>query len=305
MASKGRTLGLGRGLSALLGDDASGSNKSGAAIKGAQSTPIEFISPNSNQPRQNFDMVSLRELADSLSDHGVLQPVLVRPIQGKPKGDEKYEIIAGERRWRAAQMAGIHEIPVVIKDLTDKETLEISIIENVQREDLSPVEEATSYKRLAEEFGHTQEQVSKLVGKSRSHVTNLMRLLNLPEEVLDLIDNRALSMGHARALVGRTDAVKLAKEITKKGFSVRQAEAMVAMGGTKPKGADINKSSSGSKVAGIKTKDADTKALENDMSAALGLKVAIDYNQKTEEGTLTITYKSLEQLDDVLEKLAR
>jgi ParB family chromosome partitioning protein len=303
MASKGRTLGLGRGLSALLGDDASGSSKGGGA-KAAQFIPIEHITPNPNQPRQNFDMVSLRELADSLGEHGVLQPVLVRPYSGKSKDDAKYELIAGERRWRAAQMAGIHEVPVVIKDLTDKETLEISIIENVQREDLSPVEEASSYKRLADEFGHTQEQVSKLVGKSRSHVTNLMRLLNLPNEVLDLIDNRSLSMGHARALVGRSDAVRLAKEITQKGFSVRQAEAMVASGGIQSKTQGGKNTPSG-KSGKIKAKDADTKALENDMSAALGLKVSIDYNQKTEEGSITISYKSLEQLDDVLEKLAR
>lgn len=307
--------GLGRGLSALLGDDrpviddpivpggtspddrqpgVTGGNESASTDNnntGRRRLPIEFLERNSNQPRYHFDEAALEELSLSVKEKGLLQPILVRQT-----GPEKYQIVAGERRWRAAQMAGIHEVPVVVRELTDAEVLEIAIVENIQREDLSAIEEAVGYSKLIEEFGHTQEALSKIVGKSRSHITNLMRLLNLPQKVRDLVDNGRLSMGHARALLSAKDPVALAGKVVAEGLSVRQTEA--AAKSEKP---TKRKTSTGVGLGTVGDKDADTIALEKDLSAALSMKVRIDH--KGEGGLVTIEYKSLEELDELCSKL--
>mgnify|MGYP000654573219 CR=1 FL=1 len=293
MTQKARK-GLGRGLSSLLGEDKTAAQNTAAGktlgSDGQQKLPIAFLKPNRWQPRYRFDDSAVEELADSLAEHGIIQPILVRKL-----GADDYEIIAGERRWRAAQKAGLHDVPVVIRDLTDEESLELAIIENIQRESLTAVEEAKGYKRLMDDFKHTQEKVSQMVGKSRSHVANLLRLLSLPSSVQDLVDEGDLSMGHARALIGHANAASLAKEIVKKGLNVRQTEALV-----KPT-AGTGKSGSTLKAAAGTEKDADTRALERDLTDALGL--AVEINHKGEAGQLIISYKTLEQLDDVLEKL--
>lgn len=305
--------GLGKGLSALLGDAApvsvtpaaaenikfsgatSGMTTDAAASEntvaaGRRRLPIEYLKRNEKQPRLKFDDAALEELTNSIREKGVLQPILVREI-----GADEYEIIAGERRWRAAQKAGIHEIPVVIRDLDDSEVLEIGLIENIQRQDLTPVEEAIGFKRLMNEFGHTQDAVSKLVGKSRSHVANLLRLLTLPDSVQDMINEGALSMGHARALIGADDPAVLARKIVSEGLSVRQTEELAnqAKGKIKrePRPGGTNK----------KAKDADTLALEKDLSIATGMKVLIDHDG--EGGKLNIEYQTLEQLDDICVRL--
>lgn len=299
--------GLGRGLSALLGDDrpviddeagqstvsdsGAAPGSSVAAASGRRRLPIEFLERNSAQPRYRFDEAALEELALSIKEKGLLQPILVRQV-----GPEKYQIVAGERRWRAAQKAGIHEVPVTVRDLDDTEVLEVAIVENIQREDLSAIEEATAYRRLIDEFGHTQEVLAGIVGKSRSHITNLMRLLNLPQKVRDLVDEGRLTMGHARALLTADDPVSLAGKVIADGMSVRQTEAAAKNGTVKRReptpGGRMN---SGSK------KDADTVALEKDLSAALSMKVTIDHQD--EGGTVTVSYKSLEELDELCSKL--
>jgi len=307
--------GLGRGLSALLGDDrpviddpvvpgrstpddqgpsvTAGNEGAGTDSNnaGRRRLPIEFLERNSNQPRYHFDEAALEELSLSVKEKGLLQPILVRQT-----GPEKYQIVAGERRWRAAQMAGIHEVPVVVRELTDAEVLEIAIVENIQREDLSAIEEAAGYSKLIEEFGHTQEALSKIVGKSRSHITNLMRLLNLPQKVRDLVDNGRLSMGHARALLSAKDPVALAGKVVAEGLSVRQTEAAAKSGQPSKR-----KTSKSVGLGAVGDKDADTIALEKDLSAALSMKVRIDH--KGEGGLVTIEYKSLEELDELCSKL--
>ena len=275
--------GLGRGLSALMGDDAP---REGASGRRAQSAPVEHLSPSPYQPRVHFEADRISELVESVKEKGIIQPILVRPIDGG-----KYEIVAGERRWRAAQQAGLHDVPIVVRDLKDGEALEIAIIENVQREDLSPVEEARGYQRLMDDFGHTQDQVGRLVAKSRSHVANLLRLLSLPAEVLAMIESGQLSMGHARSLIGTDDPLALAKEILVKGLNVRQAETL----GGAAKGNKSRKATS--------SKDADTLALEKRLAAALGLSVNIDFSADTEKGSIKLAYNTLEQLDELCEKL--
>ena len=291
--------GLGRGLSALLGDDrpviedqesGGGATDQGASPSGRRRLPIEFLERNSAQPRYRFNDEALEELALSIKEKGLLQPILVREIS-----PEKFQIVAGERRWRAAQKAGVHEVPVVVHDLSDTEVLEVAIIENIQREDLSAIEEATAYKRLMDEFSHTQEAVANIVGKSRSHITNLLRLLNLPQKVRDLVDDGRLSMGHARALLSADDPVTLAGKVIAEGMSVRQTEAATKSGPTKRRepqpGGRIKKSS----------KDADTIALEKDLTAAISMKVSIDH--QGEGGTVTVSYKTLEELDELCSKM--
>ena len=291
--------GLGRGLSALLGDDRpviedqpseGATTDQGGAPSGRRRLPIEFLERNSAQPRYRFNDEALEELALSIKEKGLLQPILVREL-----GPEKFQIVAGERRWRAAQKAGVHEVPVVVRDLSDTEVLEVAIIENIQREDLSAIEEATAYKRLMDEFSHTQEAVANIVGKSRSHITNLLRLLNLPQKVRDLVDDGRLSMGHARALLSADDPVGLAGKVIAEGMSVRQTEAATKSGSTKRRepqpGGRIKKSS----------KDADTIALEKDLTAALSMKVSIDH--QGEGGTVTVSYKTLEELDELCSKM--
>ncbi|MEX0300550.1 MAG: ParB/RepB/Spo0J family partition protein [Kordiimonas sp.] len=296
--AKAARKGLGRGLSALLGDDrpvVGTELPTETANDGAPRTrrrlPIEFLERNANQPRVHFDEAALEELAISVKDKGLLQPILVREL-----GPEKYQIVAGERRWRACQKAGVHEVPVVVRELTDVEVLEIAIVENIQRADLTAIEEAVGFKRLMEEFGHTQEAVAEVVGKSRSHVTNLMRLLNLPEKVQGMVGEGTISMGHARALIGYEHAVELAKRIIKEGLSVRQVEAIVA----ESKDGKQKRQPRPGNISG-KKKDADTVALEKDLSAAVGLKVSIDHEGET--GKVTISYDDLDQLDELCSKL--
>jgi ParB family transcriptional regulator, chromosome partitioning protein len=282
---------LGRGLSALLGDDEEDYQELDRP-KSPRELPIEQLQPGQFQPRTNFDEEELNALVESVRSKGVLQPILVRrdPVQA-----DVYEIIAGERRWRAAQRAQLHNVPVVVRELTDQEALEIALIENIQRADLSAIEEAEAYQRLIDEFTHTQDALAKVVGKSRSHVANTLRLLTLPEEVRSMVDKGLLTAGHARALVGREDAVMLAREIASAGLTVRDIESRVSVGS--PKSRHAKKASPG--------KSADTIALERDVSDAIGLKVAIDLKggENSGRGKLSIEFKSLDQLDDVLRRL--
>ncbi len=281
---------LGRGLDALFGEQDSAPVSEGAAPVRLPSTsnriPVEFLSPSPFQPRRHFDESALADLTASIAEKGVLQPILVRPDSTKPG---HYEIIAGERRWRAAQRAQVHEVPVQIVELTDVEVLEVALIENLQRQDLSPVEEARGYKRLLDEFGHTQEQLGAAVGKSRTHIANTMRLLSLPDAVLDLVERGQITAGQARPLIGRSDAEAIAKIIVKRGLSARQIERFA-------KGFGKHKH-----VASI-AKDADTAALEQSLAQATGYKVNISFNGKG--GAVTIAYTSLEQLDDIVRRLS-
>ena len=283
---KDRKRGLGRGLSALMADvnETEASVPAGSA---EQMVPIEKISPNPDQPRKRFAKEDLDDLAASIKEKGVIQPLIVRQ-----RDDDSYEIVAGERRWRAAQIAQHHHLPVIVRDFTDIEVLEVAIIENIQRADLNAVEEAAGYRQLMDRFGHTQEKMAEALGKSRSHIANLLRLLNLPEQVLDMLRKGDLSAGHARALIPAQDPLALAKQIVKGGLSVRATEALVKNEG-KSAG---NTPSSSSKVVAVE-KDADTKALEGDLSASLGMKVALDHAPGQESGKMTVSYKSLDDLD--------
>lgn len=260
-------------------------------LAGAQrKLSVDKMTPGKFQPRRHFDDAALDQLADSIGVHGVLQPILVRPLSGT-----MFEIIAGERRWRAAQKAQLHDVPVVIQELTDKQALEIALIENLQREDLSAVEEAEGYQRLMDEFGHTQDALATQLGKSRSHVANTMRLLKLPQSVRSMIQNGTLSAGHARALIGAKNPEELADLIQRRGLNVRQIEALVQKtvdGKVKPK-----------KAKSFIQKDVDVLALERLTSDKLGLNVTID--SVGPAGRLTIEYKSLDQLDDLLARLGQ
>lgn len=255
--------------------------------------PVDRLKPGKYQPRTHFDEAALAQLADSIGAHGVLQPLLVRPIDGM-----MYEIIAGERRWRAAQKARVHDVPVVIRDLDDKQAMEIALIENLQREDLSAIEEAEGYERLMQEFGHTQDMLSQQLGKSRSHVANTLRLLKLPATVRKMVQSGALSAGHARNLVGHKEAEQMAAVIVKRGLSVRQTEKMMQQleAGGKKKPAAL-------KAKGFAQKDVDILALEQKMSTLLGTKVVVDGEGAS--GKLVVEYKNLDQLDDFIARLAR
>jgi ParB family chromosome partitioning protein len=261
--------------------------------------PIEMIQPNPDQPRRTFTQAQLDDLANSIRTKGVIQPLIVRP---DPTQAERFQIVAGERRWRAAQMAQLHEVPVLIRELDDTEVLEIAIIENIQRADLNPIEEAAGYRQLMFKFGHTQEKLAEALGKSRSHIANLLRLLNLPESVQDLVTEGALSAGHARTLVTAKDPDALAKTIVDKGLSVREAERL-AKSGTESAPSQSRPSQGGS--ARGAEKDADTKALEADLSAALGMKVYIDHKPGAEGGRVTVAYDTLEDLDMLCGVLSR
>jgi ParB family transcriptional regulator, chromosome partitioning protein len=285
---------LGRGLAALIGDDVIESaiavNADNPAVvtlaTGLRQIPVELLVANPNNPRRVFAEEDIESLSRSLRDKGLLQPILVRP-----KGD-RYEIVAGERRWRAAQRASIHTVPVLIRDLDDRETLEIAIIENVQRADLNPLEEARAYKMLMDQYDYTQQQLADSIGKSRSHIANTMRLLQLPESVLNQVESGKLSAGHARAIVATENPQDLAEQIIKLGLSVRQAEDLTREQLERPK-----------KKIGSIEKDADTRALESSVTAALGLKVTIDH--KSPAGSLTISYKTLEQLELIAHRLSK
>lgn len=280
----GRRRGLGMGLSALLGGD---DLLKAAPPAAASSVPIEFLAPSPLQPRRHFAEGELDALAESIRARGVMQPLLVRPVAGEP---QRYEIIAGERRWRAAQRAGLHELPVVPYALSDRETLEVALLENVQRQDLSPIEEADGYRRLIDEFGHTQAELASALGKSRSHIANLLRLLALPPAVRSLLDAGALSAGHARALLMARDPEALARSVALQGLNVRQTERLV----------QADKGARGPRRAAA-AKDADTRALERELSDRMGLKVTL--KAAGNGGSLTIAYRTLDQLDAVIGRL--
>ncbi|TXH39275.1 MAG: ParB/RepB/Spo0J family partition protein [Rhodospirillaceae bacterium] len=321
MAAK-KHIGLGRGLSALLGGDEvpvkAGSNapaaaeasSSGSAAATAPSSggsnaqrhaPIEFLHPGKFQPRQVFDEEMLENLAQSIRENGVLQPILVRD---HPQHGGQFEIVAGERRWRAAQLAQLHQVPIVFRALGDREVLEIAIIENVQRQDLSPLEEAQGYDRLMAEFKYTQEQLAERIGKSRPHIANMLRLLDLPEPVRKLLADGKLTVGHARALIKADEPAALAEQVVAEGLNVRQTEALAqahkSSATAKPNGKNAPRSAQLAKPAA--EKDADTKALERDLSHRLGLKVEIGFDGAA-GGQVVVHYRSLEQLDDIIAKL--
>ena len=289
--------GLGRGLSALMADvpmePESGTDENAPARADA-SVGIDKLRANPAQPRRDFSQGSLDELADSIRARGILQPLIVRPARD---AEDRFEIVAGERRWRAAQMAQLHEIPVVIRDLSDSETLEVAIIENIQRANLNPVEEAMGYKDLLDQFGHTQEKLAAALGKSRSHIANLLRLLSLPEDVLQHLRNGDLTSGHARALITADKPSELAREIIRKGLSVRQVEKLQKSAATGKKAPNSAERQDG-------VKDADTLALEQDLSANLGMSVVIEHSATTGEGRVSIRYLSLDQLDQLCQVLS-
>jgi ParB family chromosome partitioning protein len=280
---------LGRGLAALMGDVGE-ETKTVEQGRNQRRVPIEFLRPNPRNPRRNFAETELDELAASMRERGIIQPIVVRPVRG---ASDSYEIIAGERRWRAAQRAGLHVVPIVPLDVSDDEALQLAIIENVQRSDLNPLEEAAGYQSLVSEFAHNQDAIAKMVGKSRSHVANTLRLLKLPQSVQAYIGEGKISAGHARMLVGQPDPERLAREIVERGLNVRQVEAM-AQERAHASGKSVKARQRGSK-------DADTAALEKRLSDALGLTVTIDH--RGQGGVLSIRYRGVEQLDEVIRRL--
>ena len=278
--------GLGRGLSALLGD--SGQKPAAAPLRSQRHLPVGQLQPSPLQPRRRFDPAELEALAESIGANGILQPILVRPHPGRPG---MYEIVAGERRWRAAQLAKLHEVPVLERELADREVLELAIVENVQRNDLSALEEAEGYRRLIDEFSRSQEELAHQVGKSRAHIANTLRLLKLPESVKALLQEDRLSAGHGRALLAAADPAALAQRVVALGLSVRQTEALAQ----RPAGPRR-------RPAERPGKDADTRALEHSLARALGLNVEIEHGATG--GRLTVRYRTLEQLDEVVRRLS-
>jgi ParB family chromosome partitioning protein len=281
---------LGRGLAALIGEiDQPVASQSKPSVSADRTVPIEHISRNPRNPRRTFDPADLEDLSKSIRQHGIVQPIMVRRA-----GDDRYEIIAGERRWRAAQMAGLVEIPVIVRDVDDRTALEIAIVENVQRADLNALEEAQGYEQLIAQYDYTQNDLGEVIGKSRSHVANSLRLLKLPDEVRTMLAEGALSAGHARAIVSTSDPIRLARKIADEGLSVRDAEKLAqkdADQSNRPEGLETK---SGNRSD---DKDADTIALERSLSDVLGLKVQLAH--KGQGGQLRIDYKSLEQLDEL------
>jgi ParB family chromosome partitioning protein len=298
-----RNQGLGRGLSALFADTArdapvnlvgnDAQSSAGTTGRSVQLLDIANIRPHPEQPRRQFDEGALQELADSIAQRGVIQPIIVRPA-----GPDRYEIVAGERRWRAAQKAQLHRIPAIVRDFDEAETLEIALIENIQREDLNPIEEARAYRKLIGQFGHSQDALGRLVGKSRSHVANLMRLLDLPTGVQDRVMANELSMGHARALIGAPDCDRLAGEVVRKGLSVRDTEKLARE--ARPEAA---RPRAAAKMVAEATGNADIAALERDIGDLLGMRVAIGYGGDG-KGTVTINYSTLDQLDMLCQRLS-
>lgn len=290
MNDRTKTRGLGRGLSALMAD-VGPVEQQGETRRAEAMVPVEKIFPNPDQPRRTFTPEQLEDLANSIRTKGVIQPLIVRARSTTPG---TYEIVAGERRWRAAQLAQLHELPVLVREFSDTEVLEVAIIENIQREDLNPIEEAAGYRQLMDKFGHTQERMAEALGKSRSHIANLLRLLNLPGEVMEMVREGKLSAGHARTLVTAEDPIGVAQQIVSRGLSVRDAEKLAKGPVAKPASPRAPKSD----------KDADTRAIEGDLGATLKMKVSIDHKPGTEGGTVSITYKSLEELDDLCRLLS-
>ena len=272
--------GLGRGLSSLIGDSDIKTSK--------EKISISSIVPNKNQPRKLFEKESLEELKNSIKERGIIQPLIVRKSDDQ---DDKFELIAGERRWQAAQSAGLHEVPVVIIEADNLKSLELAIIENVQRKDLNPIEEAESYNNLIQNFGYDHEKVSQFIGKSRSHISNSIRLLSLPEKILDLIRNNKISQGHAKVLVGLENALLLTDKIIKKKLSVRQLESLVRLFKN-----GSNKS--------FRSKDSDIISTENDLSEKIGMRVILN-NKKNNSGTLSIEYKGIDQLDRLIDVIKK
>lgn len=303
MVAEEKRRNLGRGLSALLGDSgvaaaasvmegagpAAVAPASGTAARGLRTLAVSQMQPGKFQPRRQFEEEAIADLVESVREKGILQPILVRPL-----ASGGYEIIAGERRWRAAQRAQLHEVPVIIREFSDQEALEVALVENLQRQDLSPLEEAEGYRRLVDEFHHTQEDLAKAVGKSRSHIANTIRLLALPDPIKDMVEGKQLSAGHARALLNAADPVTLARQVVDKGLNVRATEKLAA---SEPKAKVVT----GGRPAGGQPKDADTAALEHDLAQLLGVKVTLRSLGKG--GELTLQYGSLEQLDDILSRL--
>lgn len=294
---------LGRGLDALLGEDSEDYAELDKLRQG-KTAPIEYLEPGPFQPRRLFAAEEMESLIDSIRDKGVLQPILVRR---HPSDPTRYQIIAGERRWRAAQAAQLHEVPVVIREFDDREALEVALVENIQRQDLTPIEEAEGYRRLMEEFGHTQEALAQVIGKSRSHIANMLRLLGLPVSVREAVEEGKISAGHARALLVVPNSESLLGQVIAKGLSVRDTEKLVQRAKAPDSDGDEGAASSdGAKRrrASGREKDTDTLALERDLSALLGLTVSIDF-RPGQGGVLSIEYRTLEQLDDVLSRLSR
>lgn len=284
--------GLGRGLSALMADvGMQDSDPSQPTRTTEMEVPIEAVAPNPDQPRRKFLEEDLADLVASIAEKGILQPLIVRP---NPGGDPKYQIVAGERRWRAAQRAQIHSVPIIVREYSDTELLEIAIIENIQRADLNPVEEAMGYRQLMDKFGHTQEKLAESLGKSRSYIANLLRLLQLPDDVLGLLQDGSLSTGHARALITTSDPSGLARQVVAKGLSVRETEKLAKGPG------DVRPKAPRPKAE----KDADTKVLEQDLSASLGMGVLVNHKSGAEDGQVVIKYKTLDQLDTLCRLLS-
>ena len=288
MADEATRSRLGRGLAALIGDVGEESQSTERA-KAQRRLPIEFLRPNPRNPRRTFSETELAELAASVQERGIIQPILVRAVRN---AIDSYEIIAGERRWRAAQRAGLHDVPVVVIEATDKQSLEYAIIENVQRTDLNAIEEAMGYEALVTEYKHSQDDIAQIVGKSRSHVANTLRLLKLAEPIKAYIRAGKLSAGHARMLVGQPNAEQLAEDIVARGLNVRQVEALAREEAGKSARARLHKP---------RSKDADTLALEKRVSDALGLTVTIDHREGA--GTVHVQYRDYEQLDDIVRRL--
>ena len=286
MSAKEQPKRLGRGLAALLGDAAAAPSVS---APGVQHLPVEMLEPGPFQPRQTMQDDALQELADSVAQRGILQPLLVRP---HPKKAEQYQIIAGERRWRASQRAKLHEVPVLVKPLSDAEAMAAGLVENLQREDLNAVEEAEGYRRLVSEFNLSQDKLGEAVGKSRSHIGNIMRILELPQATLALVREGKLTAGHAKALLGHPDPAKAAREVLKKGLNVRQTEALVQAASRAAKAGAETKAKSSAHA------DSDIAALAESLTERLGLRVDIKYTGKG--GQLVLNYANLDQLDSLL-----
>jgi len=280
-----KTKKLGRGLAALLGDQAE-DYQALDKVRSTKQVAIEYLKPGRYQPRRLMDDGPIAELAASIKDKGIIQPIVVRR---HPDDATHFEIIAGERRWRAAQVAQLHEVPILVREFTDQEALEVALVENLQRQDLSPLEEAEAYQRLMDEFGHTQEELSQGIGKSRSHIANTIRLLGLPDEVKAMLDDGRLTAGHARAILVTDDPVELARKVVARNLNVRETERLAKSGPAKP---TTSKGPS---------KDADTLALERDLTNLIGVRVTI--SPKGQGGTLALSYKSLDQLDEILGRL--
>lgn len=310
-----RLRGLGRGLAALLGEEswresavtrepaaatpappspAAGGEAVGEKTGGVRQIPIEFLTPNSDQPRKEFSEAELKQLAHSIHTRGVLQPILVRPDKQNPG---HFEIVAGERRWRAAQICSLHQVPVIVHDLTDAETLECALIENIQRAELNPIEEAAGYEQLIEKFGYTQEELAKTLSKSRSHITNLIRLLKLPLEIRRHIAEGTLTSGHGRALVGQKNVETLAEQVISLGLNVRQTENHIKQSQT----ANTNGNSKVAKRA--RQKSVDLLALEKKISKQCGMRVNITEGNRSNRGRVTVTYRSVEQFEDICARL--